>query len=350
MGARRALRSLFAGDKVLFYDTQNECSLDLTYITDRIVAMGYPSQGKIRKYVRNNLKDVVRFLQTYHAQKYMVFNLAMEVPYDFTRFENRVMCFGFNDHCAPPLQLLVRVVHAIDDWLKLNPEHCAFIHCKAGRGRTGTVIASYLLWSGFINKENSKHLNPVDVALTYFASKRSKTSKGVVVPSQKRYVQYFYQLMTSKVPIRLDRKLALTGIVLHNFPSELLNGLSVKITDLEVIPAILPIIVPNSLRRKSPFQTLTNGDQFLSFLSNHIILEGDVLVCIRIKKPILPSKSKTSRLCRLAFHTAFIDKDTLELDKHQLDGGYGNQLTDPRFSSSFRIKLLFSSEAVNVQI
>jgi len=254
-----------------------------------------------------------------------------------------VMCFGFNDHCAPPLQLLVRVVHAIDEWLSLDPENCAFIHCKAGRGRTGTVIASYLLWCGYISVETSKgYPDPVSAALSFFAHKRSRTGTGVMVPSQKRYVCYFYQLMISMEPVILNRKLSLAGIVLTDLPEEFLNGLSIKITDLEVVPSTPPIIVPNLLRKKSPFQILDNGDLFLSFQANHIILEGDVLVTVRCKKKV-PIKTKhTRRLCRFAFHTAFINRSVFELGKHELDGGYRNQLKDSRFPSTFKIKLLFS--------
>jgi len=343
MKGKGALRSLFAGDKVQYYDAHNGLSLDLTYITDRIVAMGYPAHGKFKKHVRNNVNDVAQFLQTYHAKKYMVFNLALEVPYDFSRFENRVMCFGFHDHCAPPLELLIRVVHAIDDWLKLHPDNCAVIHCKAGRGRTGTVIASYLLWSGFINEENAPNGDLVEGALAFFAGKRSKTGSGVLVPSQRRYVRYFHQLMTNPVPLPLDRKLRLTGILMRNLPREFVSGLNVKITDLQIGPAAaLPIVIPNSLRKKSPFQTLTNGDQFLSFQDSTIILEGDVLVTIRTKKQLLRSKSKTNRLCKFSFHTAFVNSNTLELGKSELDGPYSNQLKNPRFPPSFKITLMFT--------
>jgi len=45
--------------------------LDLTYITDRIIAMGFPSQGT-EAYFRNPLSEVQRFFNTRHAEHYKV--------------------------------------------------------------------------------------------------------------------------------------------------------------------------------------------------------------------------------------------------------------------------------------
>lgn len=54
------------------------------------------------------------------------------------------------------------------------------IYCiKAGRGRTGTVIAAYFLYI--------KMFTTAPEALSFFAARRSATSEGVQVPSQKRY-------------------------------------------------------------------------------------------------------------------------------------------------------------------
>lgn len=43
-------------------------------------------------------------------------------------------------------------------------ENVVFIHCKAGKGRTGTIICCYLLYSGRFN-------SPED-ALAYYGKKR----------------------------------------------------------------------------------------------------------------------------------------------------------------------------------
>ena len=50
----------------------------------------------------------------------------------------QVLQFGFKDHHGPPLNLLYTVCNAIDSWLKASPDHVAVVHCKAGKGRTGT--------------------------------------------------------------------------------------------------------------------------------------------------------------------------------------------------------------------
>ena len=48
-----------------------EYDLDLTYITDRIIAMSLPATGVESAY-RNSLKDVARLLQSKHQDNYMV--------------------------------------------------------------------------------------------------------------------------------------------------------------------------------------------------------------------------------------------------------------------------------------
>ena len=59
------------------------------------------------------------------------------------------------------------------------------VHCLAGKGRTGTAICCYLIYSGRFN-------NPND-ALTYYANKRFEVKGlGVTQPCQIRYVCYFF--------------------------------------------------------------------------------------------------------------------------------------------------------------
>ena len=48
-----------------------EFDLDLTYITERIIAMSFPATGMQSAY-RNSLKDVAKMLKTKHQESYMV--------------------------------------------------------------------------------------------------------------------------------------------------------------------------------------------------------------------------------------------------------------------------------------
>jgi len=44
--------------------------LDLTYITPRILAMGFPSEGT-EGWIRNPMAEVQRFFEEYHPGRYM---------------------------------------------------------------------------------------------------------------------------------------------------------------------------------------------------------------------------------------------------------------------------------------
>ena len=62
--------------------------LDLCYITERLIAMSFPSAGVEATY-RNNLNDVARMLKLKHKENYMVFNVS-ERSYDVSKLNHQV--------------------------------------------------------------------------------------------------------------------------------------------------------------------------------------------------------------------------------------------------------------------
>jgi len=155
--------------------------LDLTYITGRIIAMGFPSVGREAIY-RNDKDDVVRFLETRHPGHYKVYNLCSERPYNKDIFPE-LLHFPFDDHNPPCFEDIMFCVRDILTWLQAHPDNIACIHCKAGKGRTGLIIVALLLYIGM--------WETADDALSYYAFVRTKNQKGVTIPSQIRWIYMF---------------------------------------------------------------------------------------------------------------------------------------------------------------
>lgn len=93
--------------------------LDLTYITDNIIATSYPAQG-MESYYRNSLALVAGFLNERHKDKYWVINCSERATYDRSKFGNRVTEYHWPDHHAPPFDYLFTMVKQANDYLRGN--------------------------------------------------------------------------------------------------------------------------------------------------------------------------------------------------------------------------------------
>jgi phosphatidylinositol-3,4,5-trisphosphate 3-phosphatase/dual-specificity protein phosphatase PTEN len=140
------LRRLVSGGKARFKDPNLDLELDLAYVTDQVIVMGYPAAG-IEGLYRNRREDAQRFLTARHGSDFWVFNFCpvRENFYDKSVFGGRVSRYPFPDHHAPPLAILPLVSREIHAWVTVSKDRVAVLHCKAGKGRSGTLVCAYLL-------------------------------------------------------------------------------------------------------------------------------------------------------------------------------------------------------------
>jgi len=189
------LRSLVSGQKKRY--REDGFNLDLSYITERIIAMAIPGEG-LSKIYRNPLESVSKFLNEHHKSNYMILNLS-GIKYDYAKFDHNVKEFPWSDHYPPPIELLFKACQEMHFWLAESIDHIVAVNCRAGKGRTGTLICCYLIYSGRISDP--------DQALTYYRRKRFVKGGGVQQPSQIRYVRYFAEIFHGRVKCPIVSKL-----------------------------------------------------------------------------------------------------------------------------------------------
>ncbi|XP_042541442.1 phosphatidylinositol 3,4,5-trisphosphate 3-phosphatase TPTE2-like [Dipodomys spectabilis] len=207
----RVIRRLVSGNKRRY--EKDGFDLDLTYITERLIAMSFPSSGK-HSFYRNPMEEVTRFLESRHAEHYFVYNLCSERSYDPKYFHHRMHRIMIDDHNVPSLEEMILFSKEVIAWLSKDPQNIIVIHCKGGKGRTGTMICVCLIATGtFLTAKES---------LKYFGDRRTDTSfskkfQGVETPSQSRYVGYFETIRNvCNWQLPLKKILKITKIVIYS--------------------------------------------------------------------------------------------------------------------------------------
>mmetsp|Transcript_5088 Transcript_5088/g.12990 ORF Transcript_5088/g.12990 Transcript_5088/m.12990 type:complete len:537 (-) Transcript_5088:227-1837(-) len=184
--------------------------LDLSYITDRLIAMGIPCEGA-EAFYRNPMSEVKAMLNRQHGGHYKVYNLCSEYVYDSDHFEGRVARYPFDDHQTTTLTMILDFCRDVQDWLQLDTDNVAVVHCKAGKGRTGLMICCVLLFTGVCTSPEE--------AIRLFGDRRTHNGRGLTIPSQKRYVGYANALFTDhKYIIPPPQRLVLERLTIGGLP------------------------------------------------------------------------------------------------------------------------------------
>ncbi|KAI1092769.1 phosphatases II [Rostrohypoxylon terebratum] len=204
------LRQIVAGPRA----RHPEAGLDLCYVTDNIIATSGPSQTYPQRAYRNPLDRLVAFLDSKHGKNWAIWEFRGEgTGYPDELVYNRIRHYPWPDHHPPPFRLVPMIVASMRNWLngndleadaeaaegkknivgkvldtwkdkdKKNGQRVVVVHCKAGKGRSGTMACSYLIAECGWTPEQ---------ALARFTERRMrpKFGAGVTIPSQLRWIGY----------------------------------------------------------------------------------------------------------------------------------------------------------------
>ncbi|KAK9422590.1 hypothetical protein SUNI508_00453 [Seiridium unicorne] len=204
------LRQIVAGPRA----RHPEAGLDLCYVTDNIIATSGPSDTYPQRAYRNPLDRLVEFLDSKHGKNWAIWEFRAEgTGYPDHAVYNRIRHYPWPDHHPPPFRLIPMIMASMRNWLngndldedgvgqedksksgkligrvletwkdKNNPR-VIVVHCKAGKGRSGSTACSFLIAECGWTPEQ---------ALARFTERRMrpKFGPGVSIPSQLRWVGY----------------------------------------------------------------------------------------------------------------------------------------------------------------
>uniref|UniRef100_A0A669PCR5 Tensin 1 n=1 Tax=Phasianus colchicus TaxID=9054 RepID=A0A669PCR5_PHACC len=299
---------------------ESSCELDLVYITERIIAVSYPSTAEEQSF-RSNLREVAHMLKSKHGDNYVLFNLS-ERRHDISKLHPKVLDFGWPDLHTPALEKICSICKAMDTWLN------AAIGLCGNRGRLGVVVAAYMHYSNISAS--------ADQALDRFAMKRFYEDKVVPVgqPSQKRYIHYFSGLLSGSIKMN-NKPLFLHHVIMHGIPNFESKGGCRPF--LKIYQAMQPVYTSGIYNVQGDSQT-----GICITIEPGLLLKGDILLKCYHKKFRSPTRDV---IFRVQFHTCAVHDLDIVFGKEDLDEAF----RDERFPEYGKVEFVFSYGPEKIQ-
>uniref|UniRef100_F6XHE4 Phosphatidylinositol-3,4,5-trisphosphate 3-phosphatase n=1 Tax=Ciona intestinalis TaxID=7719 RepID=F6XHE4_CIOIN len=310
--------------------------LDLTYVTDHVIAMSFPSSGR-QSLFRNPIGEVSRFFKTKHPDKFRIYNLCSERGYDETKFDNHVYRVMIDDHNVPTLVDLLKFIDDAKVWMTSDPDHVIAIHCKGGKGRTGTLVSSWLLEDGKFDTAKE--------ALEYFGSRRTDFEvgdvfQGVETASQIRYVGYFEKIKKNyggQLPPM--KKLKVTGVTITAIQGVGRgNGSDLSMQIVSERQEVL--LCKFAEGYNCALQYDATDDCVTCEVKNCPMLAGDIKVRFMSTSKSLP-RGYDNCPFYFWFNTSLVEGDHVTLKREEIDNPHKKK-TWKIYRDNFTVKLTFS--------
>uniref|UniRef100_I3JTF6 Tensin 3 n=1 Tax=Oreochromis niloticus TaxID=8128 RepID=I3JTF6_ORENI len=280
--------------------------LDLTYITERIIAVSFP-RGCTEEIYSHNLKDVTRMLKSKHADNYLIINLS-EKRQDLSRMNPKTLDTGWPDLHAPPLDKICTICKAMESWLNADPLHVVVIH-------------SFYVSLSFCQS--------ADQALDRFAMRKYYDDKvsALMTPSQKRYVWILNSLLSGSMKINAS-PLFLHCVILHGIPD--FNSARVCCPYIKVYQG-MQAVYSSGVYHIGP----GHRDRVCITLEPAQLLKGDIMIKCYHKSEVT---SEREVIFRVQFHTGAVQGYNLMFEKEDMETAN----KDPRFPDYGKVELVFS--------
>jgi phosphatidylinositol-3,4,5-trisphosphate 3-phosphatase/dual-specificity protein phosphatase PTEN len=311
--------------------------LDMTYITDRIIAMGYPTEdASFQSSYRNPFSEVYGYLEEFHKDHYKVYNLCSERKYDHEKFHGRVAEYPFDDHNCPRFSMILEFCEDAKQWLDADEANIIAVHCKAGKGRTGLMISSYLVYG--LDFESA------GAALEFYGNQRTSNGKGVTLPSQIRYVEYFYKYLNEYH--RVGKAFPVAGVPVR-FRNVILSSIPHFDPDKGSDPYIIAYLsngkqIYDSRDFQKPNHFVPNKKNPIVELSlNHFpVVKGDVDFVMYDYDPL----GGDDKMCYFWVHTSFLPESTIyEMAKPTIDVAHKDKKSK-HFDKHWTVSLTYTFE------
>ncbi|XP_037795529.1 phosphatidylinositol 3,4,5-trisphosphate 3-phosphatase TPTE2-like [Penaeus monodon] len=321
---------------------QNGFDLDLTYVMPRVIAMSFPSSGRMSMY-RNDIKEVVRFMDTQHAGHYRIYNLCSERHYDESLFHGRVERDTHTPPSSPPASCrdMLRFSASVRAWMEKDEKNVIAVHCKGGKGRTGTMICVFLIDLGIFR--DSEH------CLGYFGDRRTdknvaKKFQGVETPSQSRYVGYYEHVVRARGQLPPETPLIVTRITLRGMYTVGNSDGSEFFLTLGSRCHTIPFQA-NLATQKNCQVTLEKSKGLVHIqLINAPVVRGDTRIMFFTDSRNIPKGYENSPFF-FWFHTGFISGGRLELSRHELDNPHKSKTWNV-FQEDFGVTVEFEEDTM----
>ena len=327
---------------------ENGFDLDLAYVTSRLVAMGFPGRGSGACF-RNPHGEVKRFLEGAHKGHFRIYNLCAERHFRDNGFPEDTKAFPSADHCPPDFSDMLEFCKDAESWLQADEQNVAVIHCKAGKGRSGTMICALLLYAGAVTSARD--------ALRWFGRIRGGTRVGVTIPSQIRWIAMF--------EIWLHGSVQLTST-----PTKV-AGLKYRLKSLRIGPMRSKeslCFLQIGLGSRTAFEgfkwvhwhptrraEVSQNGCCECLLESPWWSEADGLVCVRVKtsKSCLSALTSRKHSFRAWWHHSFLQRKpneasseelVLDLPKTCIDGLQRDAVDHVLAPAEFRLGLTFEME------